>query len=56
MTSGSLGIAIVACIALAARLKGYDRLKVVITGDGELSEGILWEGDARLRPITSWAD
>ena len=46
--SGSLGngIAIAAGRALAARLKGYDSRYYVITGDGELSEGIIWEGAA----------
>jgi len=48
MTSGSLGngIAIAAGMALAARLKRYDSRYYVITGDGELSEGIIWEGAA----------
>lgn len=44
-TSGSLGngISIGLGMALAARLRGYDYYTYVITGDGELEEGIIWE-------------
>lgn len=43
--SGSLGHGLSqACgLALAARKRGSDSLNVVITGDGELNEGIVWE-------------
>jgi transketolase len=46
MTSGSLGngIAIAAGMAIGARLQGLDSRFYVITGDGELSEGVIWEG------------
>jgi transketolase len=45
MTSGSLGngISIGAGMLLAGRLKGQDYFTYVITGDGELEEGIIWE-------------
>lgn len=45
MTSGSLGngIAIGLGMALAGRLKKMDYRTFVITGDGELEEGIVWE-------------
>jgi transketolase len=44
-TSGSLGngISIGLGIALAGRIKGLDYYTYVITGDGELEEGIVWE-------------
>lgn len=44
-TSGSLGngISIGLGMALAGRLNGYDYNTYVITGDGELQEGIVWE-------------
>ncbi|HQB70809.1 MAG TPA: transketolase [Bacteroidales bacterium] len=43
--SGSLGHGLSqACgLAIAARKRGSDSLNVVITGDGELNEGIVWE-------------
>jgi len=46
MTSGSLGngIALAAGMAIAGRLLDYDSRYYVITGDGELSEGAIWEG------------
>ena len=45
MTTGSLGhgIAIGAGMAAAARLLGKDYAVYVVTGDGELNEGIVWE-------------
>lgn len=44
-TSGSLGngISIGLGMALAGRLQGRDYFTYVITGDGELQEGIIWE-------------
>ena len=44
-TSGSLGngVSIGIGMALAARVKGQDYQTYVITGDGELEEGIIWE-------------
>ncbi|HOL88411.1 MAG TPA: transketolase [Anaerohalosphaeraceae bacterium] len=44
-TSGSLGngISIGLGMVLAARLTGYDYYTYVITGDGELQEGVVWE-------------
>ncbi|NLL88796.1 MAG: transketolase [Firmicutes bacterium] len=44
-TSGSLGngISIGLGIALAARINGLEYYTYVITGDGELQEGIIWE-------------
>ena len=44
-TSGSLGngISIGVGMSLAGRLKGQDYFTYVITGDGELEEGIIWE-------------
>jgi len=44
-TSGSLGHGLSqACgMALAARRRGDDTLTFVVTGDGELNEGIVWE-------------
>jgi transketolase len=44
-TSGSLGHGLPqACgMALAARKRGDDTLTFVLTGDGELNEGIVWE-------------
>ena len=46
MTSGSLGngIAIGAGMAFAAKVLGKDYFTYVITGDGELQEGVAWEG------------
>lgn len=46
MTSGSLGngIAVGAGMALAARAQGQDYTSYVICGDGELQEGVCWEG------------
>lgn len=46
MTSGSLGngIAIGAGMAIAAKYKKKDFRIFVIAGDGELQEGIIWEG------------
>ena len=46
MTSGSLGngIAIGAGMAIAAKHKGLKSRVNVIVGDGELQEGIIWEG------------
>lgn len=46
MTTGSLGngISIGLGMALAARSQGFDSRVYVITGDGELQEGIIWEG------------
>ena len=48
MTSGSLGngIAIGAGMAIAARYRKKDFRTFVIVGDGELQEGICWEGIA----------
>lgn len=45
MTSGSLGngISVGMGMALAAKYKGLDYYTYVITGDGELQEGIIWE-------------
>lgn len=45
MTSGSLGngISIGLGMALAARMRRMDHYVYVITGDGELEEGVLWE-------------
>lgn len=45
VTSGSLGHGLSqGCgLALAARRRGSDNLTFVITGDGELEEGIVWE-------------
>lgn len=45
MTSGSLGngIAVGLGMALAARLRGYQYDTFVVTGDGELEEGVVWE-------------
>jgi Transketolase, N-terminal subunit len=45
MTTGSLGngISIGTGMALAARYKKLDYYTYVITGDGELEEGIIWE-------------
>ncbi len=44
-TSGSLGngISIGLGMAVAAKLKGHNNYVYVITGDGELQEGIIWE-------------
>ena len=44
-TSGSLGngISIGLGMALAGRIKGIDNHIYVITGDGELQEGVVWE-------------
>jgi transketolase len=44
-TTGSLGngISLGVGMALAARYKGYDYYTYVITGDGELQEGVVWE-------------
>ena len=46
MTSGSLGngIPIGTGMALAAKLQNKDYRTYVITGDGELQEGVVWEG------------
>lgn len=46
MTSGSLGngIAIGAGMAFAAKTLGKDYTTYVICGDGELQEGVCWEG------------
>lgn len=46
MTSGSLGngIAVGAGMALAGKLQGKDYYTYVICGDGELQEGVAWEG------------
>ena len=46
MTSGSLGngIAIGAGMAFAAKVQGKDYATYVICGDGELQEGVCWEG------------
>ena len=46
MTSGSLGngIAIGAGMALAGKYRKKDYTVYVIAGDGELQEGIVWEG------------
>jgi len=46
MTSGSLGngIAIGLGMALGAQRSGRDFYTYVITGDGELNEGVCWEG------------
>ncbi len=46
MTSGSLGngIAIGAGMAISAKYKNKDYYTYVIVGDGELQEGICWEG------------
>ena len=45
-TSGSLGngISLGVGLALAARQQGRDSRTFVITGDGELQEGVVWEG------------
>lgn len=45
MTSGSLGngISIGAGMAAASRVTGHDYNVYVITGDGELQEGVIWE-------------
>jgi len=45
-TAGSLGngISIGLGMALAGRLQGKDYFTFVITGDGELNEGVAWEG------------
>lgn len=47
-TSGSLGngISIGLGMTLAARLTGHEYFTYVITGDGELQEGIIWEAAA----------
>ena len=44
-TSGSLGngISIGLGMALAGRIKGFDYFTYVVTGDGELEEGVVWE-------------
>lgn len=44
-TSGSLGngVSIGLGMALAARLTGRDYFTYVITGDGEIQEGVIWE-------------
>ena len=46
MTSGSLGngIAIGAGMAAAAKIQKKDYFTYVICGDGELQEGVCWEG------------
>ena len=46
MTSGSLGngLAIGAGIAMAAKAHHKDYFTYVIVGDGELQEGVIWEG------------
>ncbi len=46
MTTGSLGhgLAVGAGMALAGRMKGLDYHVFVVLGDGELNEGIVWEG------------
>ena len=45
MTTGSLGngISIGLGMALAGRYQGYEYMTYVITGDGELEEGVIWE-------------
>lgn len=45
MTTGSLGqgISIATGLALGTRAKGYDSRVYVLTGDGELQEGLCWE-------------
>ena len=45
MTTGSLGqgISIATGLALGTRTKGYDSKIYVLTGDGELQEGLCWE-------------
>ena len=45
MTSGSLGngLSIGLGMALAARMQSIDNYVYVVTGDGELQEGVLWE-------------
>lgn len=45
MTSGSLGngISIASGMVAASRVTGYDYNVYVITGDGELQEGVVWE-------------
>ncbi len=46
MTTGSLGngISVGTGMALNAKLKGHDYRVFVIVGDGELQEGVCWEG------------
>ena len=46
MTSGSLGngLAIASGMAIAGKYNGKDYNVYVITGDGELQEGVCWEG------------
>lgn len=46
MTSGSLGngLAIGAGMAIAAKMNGQSYRTYVIAGDGELQEGVVWEG------------
>lgn len=55
MTSGSLGngIAIGAGMAAAAKIQGLDYTTYVICGDGELQEGVCWEG-VNMAPAASW--
>lgn len=47
-TSGSLGngISIGLGMVLAARLTGHDYFTYVLTGDGEIQEGVVWEAAA----------
>ena len=46
MTTGSLGhgLAVGSGMALAGRMQGLDYSVYVVMGDGELNEGIVWEG------------
>ena len=46
MTSGSLGngLAMGAGMALSAKMNGQDYRTYVIAGDGEIQEGVVWEG------------
>lgn len=62
-TTGSLGngLSVGLGMALAARIRGLDYRSYVITGDGELGEGLIWEaamcaGHAKLANLTLYVD
>ena len=46
MTSGSLGHGVSAAVGMAldARMRGSESITYVLLGDGELQEGLIWEG------------
>ena len=62
-TTGSLGngLSVGLGMALAARIRGLDHRVYVVTGDGELGEGLVWEaamcaGHRRVANLTAFID